>query len=262
MNLKNIFVYIFIFILGIISYADSPIPKVEYKKVELNSLEDIERWKNSDELYVFSKINVDLSKLSSTQKKNVFIDILLPAIKVVNAEIENNREIVKTLSQKENLSDEEKKYAESLFTKYRVNYGEWNTLLSRLITYPTSLILTQGALESGWGTSRFFKEGNNLFGMWSTNPNEPRIPAKGVRSNGFVPHLKKYDSVKSSVSDFVLNFSRNNTYKNLRELINENHPPQVVAKGLVKYSEEGELYVKKVINTMNHNNFVEYDECY
>lgn len=55
--------------------------------------------------------------------------------------------------------------------------------------------------------------------MWSTNPNEPRIPAKRVRENGFVPHLKKYDSVKGSVSDFVLNFSRNKAYTNLRKLL-------------------------------------------
>ncbi len=127
------------------------------------------------------------------------------------------------------LSEEEKKYAENLFKKYRVEYGDWEKLYSRLIIYPTSLILTQGAIEIGWGTSSFFKEGNNLFGMCCTIPNEPRIPAKRVRENGFVPHLKKYDSVKGSVSDFVLNFSRNKAYTNLRKLLRENQPPQIVA---------------------------------
>lgn len=259
MKLKNIFICILVFTLSIISYAESSIPKVEYKKVEVNSLEDIKKWKDSDELYVFTKINIDLSKLSPLKKKDTFVDILLPSIKVVNAEIENNRNIVKTLSQKTTLSEEEKKYAENLFKKYRVEYGDWEKLYSRLIIYPTSLILTQGAIESGWGTSRFFKEGNNLFGMWSTNPNEPRIPAKGVRENGFVPHLKKYDSVKGSVSDFVLNFSRNKAYTNLRKLLRENQPPQIVAEGLINYSEEKERYVKKVINTMNYNDFGKYD---
>lgn len=259
MKLKNIFIYIFILTLGVISYANSSLPKVEYKKVEVNSLEDIKKWKDSDELFVFTKVNIDLSKLSPVQKKNVFVDILLPSIKVVNAEIENNREIVKTLSQKPSLTEEEKDYAETLFKKYKVEYGDWEKLSSRLIIYPPSLILTQGAIESGWGTSRFFKEGNNLFGMWSTNPNEPRIPAKGVRDNGFVPHLKKYDSVKGSVSDFVLNLSRNNAYRNLRKLLHEKQPPEVVATGLINYSEEKERYVKKVINTMKYNNFTEYD---
>lgn len=259
MKLKKFFIYIFIFTLGTFIYGENSIPKVEYKKIELNSLEDINNWKNSEELYAFTKINIDLRNLPAVKKKNTFINILLPAINVVNAEIKNNKKIVKTLSQKENLTPKEKTYAENLFKKYRVEYGDWEKLDSRLIIYPTSLILTQGAIESAWATSRFFREANNLFGMWSTNPNEPRIPAKGVRDNGFIPYLKKYESVKDSVADFVLNLSRNSAYNQLRELLNENHPPEVVAKGLIKYSEEGETYVKKVINTMEYNNFTVYD---
>lgn len=258
--LKKFYLYFFIFICSLISYANETIPTVEYEKVVLNNLEDIKKWKESDKLYAFTTINIDLAKLSPVKRKDTFIDILLPAIEVVNKEINNNKDIVKKLSTKEELTPEEKKYADALFDKYRVEYGNWKKLDYRLIIYPTSLILTQGAIESGWGTSRFFKEGNNLFGMWSSNPNEPRIPAKGVRENGFVPHLKKYESVKDSVADFVLNLSRNKAYAKLRKLINENHPPQVIAQGLINYSEEREVYVKKVINTMNYNKFTEYDK--
>ncbi len=260
MKLKNIFTYLFLFTLGIISYANSSLPRIEYKKVIVNSLEDINKWKNSDELYAFTKINIDLGKIAPVKRKNTFINILLPAIKVVNKEVENNREIVKNLSQNSTLTEEEKTYMENLFEKYRVEYGDWEELNSRLIIYPSSLILTQGAIESGWGTSRFFREGNNLFGMWSTNSNEPRIKAKGTRDNGFVAHLKKYDSVKDSVADFILNLSRNKSYSKLRKLVNENQPPHIIATGLVNYSEEREVYVKKVINTMQHNQFTKYDK--
>lgn len=45
MKLKNIFICILIFTLNIISYAESSIPKVEYKKIEVNSLEDIKNGK-------------------------------------------------------------------------------------------------------------------------------------------------------------------------------------------------------------------------
>ena len=69
MKLKNIFICILIFTLNIISYAESSIPKVEYKKIEVNSLEDIKKWKDSDELYVFTKINIDLSKLSPLKER-------------------------------------------------------------------------------------------------------------------------------------------------------------------------------------------------
>lgn len=262
MNFKKIYFYfllLFFFNLITFSQEQNSISTIEYKKIEVNSLEDIKKWKDSDELYAFTKINIDLSKLSPLKRKNTFIDILLPAIKIVNLEIENNKNIVKTLSNKENLTEEEKKYLLTLFEKYKVEYGNWDKLSYRLIKYPTSLILTQGAIESGWGTSRFFKEGNNLFGMWSSNPKEPRIAAKGIRENGFVPHLKKYESVKDSVSDFILNLSRNKAYTTLRKLVNEEKTPKVIATGLINYSEEKEVYVKKVINTMEYNNFVQYD---
>lgn len=123
MKLKNIFICILIFTLNIISYAESSIPKVEYKKIEVNSLEDIKKWKDSDELYVFTKINIDLSKLSPLKKKDTFVDILLPSIKVVNAEIENNRNIAKTLSQKTTLSEEEKNTLKIFLRNIELNMG-------------------------------------------------------------------------------------------------------------------------------------------
>lgn len=240
-------------------YSENIKTSIEYKKVTLNNIEEINKWKNSSELYSFSEINIDLRNLSVSQKKQTFIDILLPAIKIVRLEIENDKKNIDILSQKNNLTLEEKTYTINLFNKYRVKYGDWQALKSRMIIYPTSLILTQGAIESAWGTSRFFREGNNIFGIWSSDPNEPRIAAKGVRDDGFVPHLKKYESIKDSISDLVLILSRNNAYQDLRQYVKENKEPEDIAKGLLKYSEEGITYVDKIINTLEYNNFSKYD---
>ena len=38
-------------------------------------------------------------------------------------------------------------------------------LLRRVDVIPPSLVLAQGAIESGWGTSRFARQGNNLYGQ-------------------------------------------------------------------------------------------------
>lgn len=233
--------------------------KVEYKKIEINSVTDLYEKRDEEGLYVFSNEDFDLRKLSTEERKDAFVKLLLPAINVVHEEIKNDKEIVKKLSKKSELVEEEKKYCENIFNKYRVEYGNWQELESKMIIYPTSLILTQGALESAWGTSRFFREGNNIFGIWSTNPNEPRIAAKGVRDNGFVPHLKKYDTIKDSVADIVLTISRNDAYKKVRELVNNEKSAPEIAYGLIKYSEEGEEYIKKVRATMNKNDFLKYD---
>lgn len=128
-----------------------------------------------------------------------------------------------------------------------------------MIIYPTSLILTQGAIESAWGTSRFFREANNAFGIWSTNPNEPRIAAEGSRGN-YKPHLKKYDTLKDTVEDITMVISRADAYKNVRKMIWQGKSAYEIVGGLTRYSEEGQEYVKKVRNTMRYNKFEKYDK--
>lgn len=233
--------------------------KVTYKKIKVNSLDDILKAPKEDELFVFSNVNIDLRELPAQKRKEAFVNLLLPAINVVHQEVKTNKEIIEKLAVKNELTAEEKDFAQDLFTKYKVPYGNWEELQSKMVIYPTSLILTQGAIESAWGTSRFFREANNIFGIWSTNPNEPRISAKGVREGGFVPHLRKYDTIKDSVEDIVMTISRADAYKNMRKMLNEDKPAKDVVYGLIKYSEEGETYVNKVRKTLEYNDFDRYD---
>lgn len=266
MKIKKYLLLGFIIMAVLFKYSDKKIDdddnilkKVEYKKIEVNDVADLYEKRDEEGLYVYSNSELDLRGLSSEERKDAFVQLLLPAITVVHEEIKNDKEIIKKLKEKPELTEEEKQYSENIFSRYKVKYGNWQELESKMIIYPTSLILTQGVLESAWGTSRFFREGNNIFGMWSTNPNEPRIAAKGVRDNGFVPHLKKYDTIKDSVADIVLTISRNDAYKKVRELINNEKPAPEIAYGLIKYSEEGEEYIKKVRTTMAKNDFMKYD---
>lgn len=258
---KNIFHFVFLLVVMMFTFSSCSaqqriITEVKYDKIVVNSVEDI--YQKRDGLFVFSDINIDLRKIPSEKRKDVFVKLLLPSIEVVQQEVLNNREIVKKLKVKKELTESEKIYAEKLFKKYKTEYGNWNELESKMIVYPASLILTQGAIESAWGTSRFFREANNAFGVWSTNPNEPRIAAKGSRGD-FTPHLKKYDTLKDTVEDITLIISRSSAYTGARKMIWEGKSPYEIAGGLTKYSEEGKEYVKKVRSTLKYNNFHEYD---
>ena len=258
---KNIFHFVFLLVVMLFTFSSCSaqqriITEVKYDKIVVNSVEDI--YQKRDGLFVFSDINIDLRKIPSEKRKDVFVKLLLPSIEVVQQEVLNNREIVKKLKVKKELTEKEKIYAEKLFKKYRTEYGKWNELESKMIVYPASLILTQGAIESAWGTSRFFREANNAFGVWSTNPNEPRIAAKGSRGD-FTPHLKKYATLKDTVEDITLIISRSSAYSGARKMIWEGKSPYEIAGGLTKYSEEGKEYVKKVRSTLKYNNFHEYD---
>ncbi len=258
---KSIFNFVFLVVIMIFTFISCSaqqriITEVKYDKIVVNSVEDI--YQKRDGLFVFSDVNIDLRKVPYEKRKEVFVKLLLPSIEVVQQEVLNNREIVRKMKAKKHLTESEKIYAEKLFKKYRTEYGKWNELESKMIVYPASLILTQGAIESAWGTSRFFREANNAFGVWSTNPNEPRIAAKGSRGD-FTPHLKKYATLKDTVEDITLIISRSSAYTGARKMIWDGKSPYEIAGGLTKYSEEGKEYVRKVRSTLKYNNFHEYD---
>ena len=235
---------------------------IPYKTIEVNALSDISNISQNiknDELFVFSIKNFNLRTLPLKKRKEAFVQLLLPTIRVVHEEIKNEHNIIDQLKIKPSLSEKEKNYSSELFKKYKVKFGNWEELKSKMIIYPTSLILSQGAIESAWGTSRFFREANNIFGIWSTNPNEPRLAARLARSNGFVPHLKKYNTLKESVSDLIFTLSTKDVYKKVRELFQKGKSPSEITDGLTKYSEEGQKYIRKVKTTLKANNFIKYD---
>lgn len=238
------------------SYNAYTIKRLDYKIVDVHTLNDLN--KKESGYFVYSNKGIDLRKLSGKARKEAFIKLLLPSIEVVHREIDLTRENIEELSKKTTYTVSEKIYLENIFKKYKVKFGNWDELNSRLIKYPASLILTQGAIESAWGTSRFFKEGNNIFGMWAMSKKEPRIKSKERRTD-FTVYLRAYPDLKESVEDLVGVLSRVNVYSGLRKAVNEEQSPQYIAKYLIKYSEQGKEYVNKVQTVLRHNDFQKYD---
>lgn len=187
---------------------------------------------------------LDLKKLSIQNRKKAFVKMLLPSINIVNREIERDIQIIDTLSKKRTYTIEEKKELYRIFNNYKVAIYNWSELKRRMIKYPTSLILSQAALESGWGTSKLFKKNNNLFGMTDSS---------------YRRKYQDYSSIKDSVKDFVLTLSRAEVYGPLRLKVRLGEKPRKIAHGLNKYSELGYGYVRKVQTMLDHNNFEKYD---
>ncbi len=208
--------------------------------------------------YVYSGELVRLADLSVSEKKKAFVGLLVPAIDAVERDLQWRRDVVERLAEMETHTRDEEKFLAGLFSSYRIKGGDMEELLSRMVMPPKSLIISQGALESGWGTSRFFMEGNNIFGVWSYNTNEPRIAAT-TRSNGYTPHLKKYESLKGSVEDYVLLLARGESYRDLRGGMRRGESSTELAKYLTMYSELREEYVKRVVSVIESNKLKELD---
>ena len=125
--------------------------------------------------------------------------------------------------------------------------------------HPISITLAQAAMESGWGTSRFFKEANNIFGVWSYSKTSKRIAAAQKR-NGKTIWLRKYDSLEDSVANYYVNISKGNAYKKFRELNKNTSDIYELVSELKMYSEKRELYSKELAQIIRYNKFTKYDE--
>ncbi|TDT71799.1 Bax protein [Hypnocyclicus thermotrophus] len=201
----------------------------------------------------FYNNNLDISK-----KKLNFISIILPEILMVKTDIETQKEYLMKLEKKEVFTEKEKIYIKKLKIKYRSN--SIKEIIEKMVIPPISIILAQGITESGWGTSRFFAEGNNVFGVWTYREDLPRIKSlNGVRGINEV-YLRKFNSIKDSIENYFYNISVGNGYKNFREKINQNKDKFEIIKELKNYSEEREEYVKKIENIIKYNELEKYEK--
>ena len=79
---------------------------------------------------------------------------------------------------------------------------------------PTSIIIAMAGIESGWGTSRFSLEGNNLFGLRTWDLKEPHMKPKDVPDAKF--GLKKYATKCDSVKDMIRILNSHTAYTEFR----------------------------------------------
>jgi len=94
-----------------------------------------------------------------------------------------------------------------------VSYLNWTTDKDKRV--PISIIIAMAGIESAWGTSRFAKEGNALFGVrtWDLE-NTPHMKAKG--NPDAVWGVKKYRTKCKSIKDMVRILNTHPAYKGFR----------------------------------------------
>ena len=196
----------------------------------------------------------DFTKVKGKSKKQIFIDTLILAIEKIRNKIETDKQYVISLIEKEVLTEEEKLYLDEMFTRYKVKNKSGKELVHKMVVPPTSFILGQASLESGWGNSKLAKEGNNLFAVRSSL----RDPEKTVNL-GPNQYYKRYESLEESLMDYVMTLSRHSSYSNLRKAINNGEQTIVLIKHLGNYSEMKNLYEQRLTQIITKNNLFKYD---
>ena len=209
----------------------------------------------------------DFAKIYDVKtKKKQFFDFLRPAVLAENRRVMALRERViiigLKLKQHKALLPDEMTLIEQLSKQYRIKpQHSFQTgvteLLKRVDRIPSALILVQAANESAWGTSRFARIGLNFFGIWCFQKGCGMVP-KG-RDTGLTHEVAAFKSVEQAVKHYVLNINTNSAYVVFRairaQLRSHEQPllPQVLAAGLLPYSERGSAYVEEITNMIRHN---------
>ena len=196
----------------------------------------------------------DFDKVKGKSKKQIFIDTLIPTIEKVRNKVDEDKKYVKSLIEKEILTEEENLYLEDMFTKYKVKSKSKEELVHKMVVPPTSFILGQASLESGWGSSKLAREGNNLFAVRS-NIKDPVINVY----LGPNQYYKRYESLEESLMDYVMTLSRHSSYSSLRKAINNGEQTMVLVKHLGNYSEMKNIYERRLTQIITKNNLVRYD---
>ena len=201
---------------------------------------------------------VSLSSLQPAERKKRFIDLLLPSVLIANYEVVRTREnltrVLEKLKMRYKLSRAERDFVESMLDRCKADSIE--EVLIKANPVPPSLVVAQAAVESGWGTSRFFVEGNNLFGMWAFKDKSKVIEAKESKV-----HLKRYDSILEAVRDYIYNVNVGWAYSEFRKHRRKSFDPLELSEFLSFYSIEREKYVKKIRRIIEKNGLTELDYC-
>jgi len=190
--------------------------------------------------------------MTVAEKKKRFKALLVPAVESVYAELtQQYQEVSQLISDQSNPSKLE---------KMRVSYkAETNDdLLIAVKPHPKSIALAQAAMESAWGTSRFFREANNIFGVWSFDKNEPRIAAGEKRGKKTI-WVKKYPTIQAAVKDYYRVLARGDAFVEFRKLKMKESSPYELVKKLDRYSEKGDEYGKELSAMIRFNRFEKYD---
>lgn len=207
------------------------------------------------------------------EKKDAFFGYLLPHIEAVNAAILADRADLQAIRDDMAEGDSpgwlDRRRLGQLTEDYdleapeEISLGFVDRLLRRVDVVAPSLVLAQAANESAWGTSRFARQGNNLFGMRTYEPGTGIVPTG--RPAGATWEVAAYPSVRGSIDAYAHNLNTNDSYRQMRRiradlrLRDQTISGLALAGGLLRYSERGAEYVAIIRSMIRSNDLDQYD---
>lgn len=262
------------------------LPQPQYKKVNYDSYKQWEelfanyKVDNSGRLLEIPPVKIaefpdNMAQINSIAKrKEIFFNIVAIGAYHANKRILEQRGKITQLANQYyvfgHLGAGSKRWLKEKFATYNVEQtDDWlnsiKKLKKRIDIIPLSIILAQAASESGWGTSRFATQANNIFGEWTFDPDEPGIVPKRRPADASYK-IRKFSSIEAAINSYLLNLNTHFAYSKLREIRFELRrqgkklDPLQLSAGLIKYSEKRGEYVEQINNIIKYNDLEEFDK--
>lgn len=260
-----------------VPFASGVVPLVPVETLSANELESLfedigYKWPPQGRVppLEVSQLPPDITHLSVKRKKSLFFRVLLPLIVAENERLRQARHWLEGVMEHGYIDDMvQRSRLQRLLEEFgletndEIDSGQLEQLYQRVDVIPPGLALAQAANESGWGTSRFSLQVNNLFGEWTYRADEGIVPLR--RREGAEHYVRRFGSLRDSVRSYINNLNRHRAYSSFRRLRADQRRKGVepdamtLAGGLLRYSGKGKAYVASIRALINNNGLNDLD---
>ncbi len=209
-----------------------------------------------------------LKEAESAARKDIFVRTILPLVLRSNETIRAERARLLELSERglagERLPRKERAWLSRLAKRYGEPADDLVALARRVDVIPPSLALTQAAVESAWGTSRFALEGNALFGVRTYEQASALVPRERDGKASYA--VRRYNKLADSIREYIHTLNTHRAYRDLRRLREEMRDRGGIVDGrrllpsLGNYAEDSS-YLELLNKVMRGGRFWELDRA-
>jgi len=233
---------------------------IRVRNIQLTSVDSIIYQSDSSLIPINYRGSIDFRDVNPDKRKDLFIMHILPAIVITRERLMDDLHhldfLEDRINQRKSLSKSDSSFLVSIKQRYETDsLGE---LKKRIYPHPVSLVLTQAVLESGWGTSSIFRNGNNIFGIMSFSSDDPRSQMPYIEGDDD-RYLRTYNSIAESVEHYFLFISTVSSYKKFRQKRWEGGTSAQLVRYLGRYHDQSEQYAEMAQSIIASNNLERYD---
>ncbi|MFQ5958586.1 MAG: glucosaminidase domain-containing protein [Alphaproteobacteria bacterium] len=231
----------------------------EYSRRVDYRLGGVRRGEHAVPRILVDRIPPELAMLRSPrERKRAFVKVMLPLVLAANERIlAERRRLIELRGKSGAFEPGERAWLEHMSARYNLETPDVEALLRRVDAVPPSLALAQAAEESGWGTSRFVREGNALFGQRTFAAGSGLIPLQ--RDESETHEVRSFKRLLDSVASYMTNLNSHYAYDEFRKAreeqrkIRDSLDGYALARTLTGYSERGAEYTRTIRSIIRSN---------